>query len=280
MKKSLTHYKSDFLDYLGDVKKSSNLTLKTYDIALRQMLDHADIESDNDHTTIYLMPFRKMISKQNKKTISKKLSAIRSFVSYLKEVKHLDIILRDDESIKTVTSLPKPIEHRHIEQALKLASADEKLLVIMLYSLGLRISELAGLELKNIKSQWIRVTGKGEKMRDIPLSVSLKKEMDYYCTLYTPKTFFFEKDEVKLSEDSLRYKLRKIFKRISLNVTPHQLRHSYATALLNGGARIEDVSELLGHESLATTQIYTQLASDLKMASYNSAHPLQQRQED
>ena len=85
---------------------------------------------------------------------------------------------------------------------------------------------------------------------------------------------------MKLSEDSLRYKLSKIFKRIGLKVTPHQLRHSFATGLLNEGARIEDVSELLGHESIATTQIYTQLASHLKMKSYNSAHPLQENKED
>jgi integrase/recombinase XerC len=112
------------------------------------------------------------------------------------------------------------------------------------------------------------------------LSQALKKEMDHYCTLKHPKKFFFEKNGVKLSEDSLRYKLNKTFKRIGLKVTPHQLRHSFATSLLNGGARIEDVSELLGHESLATTQIYTQLASDLKMQSYNSAHPLGTIKED
>lgn len=270
----------DFLDYLHDVRKSSDLTVKTYDIALVQMLSLADLEIDTDHTILFLMPFRKAISHQNKKTISKKLSAVRSFVSYLKEVKLEKIILKDDESIKTPISLPKAIEHKHIQAAIKVATADEKLLLIMLYSLGLRISELSSLEVCEIKKRWIRVTGKGGKMRDIPLPVHLEKEMSCFCTQNQPKKFFFEKNGVKLSEDSLRYKLTKIFKRIGLKVTPHQLRHSFATGLLNGGARIEDVSELLGHESLATTQIYTKLASDLKMSSYNSAHPLQQKQED
>lgn len=276
VKKSFLLYKRDFLDYLKDIKKSSELTLRTYDIALTQMLAHIDIEVDNEKLILPLMPFRQHISKQNRKTIAKKLSAIRSFSDYLKNIKKIEIILRDDESIKTKRSLPKPIEHHHIMQALEQASAEEKLIIVMLYTLGLRISELAGLELKNIKKQWLRVTGKGQKMRDVPLSAALKKEMEHYCTQNHPKKFFFEKKGVKLSEDSLRYKLNKTFKRIGLKVTPHQLRHSFATALLNGGARIEDVSELLGHESIATTQVYTKLATDLKMKSYKSAHPLGQ----
>ena len=277
VKKSFHLYKIEFLDYLKDVKKSSELTLKTYDIALTQMLDHIDIEIDKERFILPLMPFRQHISKQNRKTIAKKLSAIRSFTNYLQDIKKLEIVLRDDESIKTKTSLPKPIEHHHIMQALKQANSEEKLIIVMLYSLGLRISELAGLELVNIKQQWLRVTGKGQKMRDVPLSATLKKDMEHYCTQNHPKKFFFEKKGVKLSEDSLRYKLNKTFKRIGLKVTPHQLRHSFATALLNEGARIEDVSELLGHESIATTQIYTQLATDLKMKSYKSAHPLGQQ---
>ena len=274
VKKSFNLYKIAFLDYLADVKKSSQLTLKTYDIAISQMLTHVTITQEDETYIIELMPFRQHIATQNRKTISKKLSAIRSFVHYLTEVKKIKITLRDDESIKTQTNLPKPIEHHHIIQALKEANSEEKLLVVMLYSLGLRISELANLELVNIKKQWLRVTGKGGKMRDVPLNSGLQKEMQCYCTQYHPKKFFFEKNGVKLSEDSLRYKLNKTFKRIGLKVTPHQLRHSFATALLNEGARIEDVSELLGHESIATTQIYTQLASDLKMKSYKKAHPL------
>lgn len=280
MQKLFAHYKISFLDYLKDVKKCSDLTLQTYDIALKQMLALTQIELKEERYIIPLMPFRHHVAKQNKKTITKKLSAIRSFVHYLQDIKKLTITLRDDESIKVTRTLPKPIEHRYILQALNQANRDERLLIVMLYTLGLRISEVTSLELSNIKIQWLRVRGKGDKMRDVPLSAGLKKEMDAYCTRNTSKKFFFEKKGVKLSEDSLRYKLNKTFKRIGLKVTPHQLRHSFATALLNEGARIEDVSELLGHESLATTQIYTKLASDLKMQSYNAAHPLGTLKED
>jgi len=274
MKKSFNLYKNDFLNHLKDIKKSSKLTLKTYDIALTQMLESVSIEEESGSYILPLMPLRQIISGQNRKTIAKKLSAIRSFSHYLQEIKKIKIVLRDDESVKTTTSLPKPIEHHHIMEAISKADIQERIIIVMLYSLGLRISELASLELENIKKQWLRVTGKGDKMRDIPLNSGLKNEMEHYCTQYQPKKFFFEKKGVKLSEDSLRYKLNKTFNRIGLKVTPHQLRHSFATALLNEGARIEDVSELLGHESIATTQIYTKLASDLKMKSYKNAHPL------
>ncbi len=280
MNKSLTHYKEAFLEYLASIQKSSDLTVKTYEIALRQMLEHALIEEESDQILIFLMPFRQNIARQNKKTITKKLSAIRSFVHYLNDKTPLQVTLKDDASVKVHTALPKPIEHRHIIEALKEANEDEKLLVVMLYSLGLRISELASIKLEDIKPRWLRVTGKGGKMRDIPLSEILQKEIEQFCAKKNPKTYFFEKNGVRLSEDSLRYKLTKIFKRIGMKVTPHQLRHSFATSLLNNGARIEDVSELLGHESIATTQIYTKLASTIKMQNYNKAHPLSGAKED
>ena len=77
-----------------------------------------------------------------------------------------------------------------------------------------------------------------------------------------------------MNSAQLRYRLTKLFKNSGLKVTPHQLRHSFATHLLNHGARISDVSELLGHETMATTQIYTKLGSVKKMQEYMKAHPL------
>ncbi len=92
--------------------------------------------------------------------------------------------------------------------------------------------------------------------------------------------FLFEANGVKLSENSLRYSIMKVFKEVGLHVTPHQLRHAYATQLLNNNARIADVSELLGHSSMATTQIYTKLGNALKMDHYLKSHPLCHKTED
>jgi len=146
--------------------------------------------------------------------------------------------------------------------------------VTMLYTLGLRISELAGLKMSDIGQEWIRVVGKGNKQRDLPLLGTTAKLLNKYVEENHPKQYLFEENSRKLSENSLRYTITKVFKRVALKVTPHQLRHSYATVLLNNNARIADVSELLGHSSMATTQIYTKLGSALKMQNYNKAHPL------
>ena len=97
-----------------------------------------------------------------------------------------------------------------------------------------------------------------------------------YLEVKHPKIYLFEKGNAPMNAAQLRYILSKLFKTQGLKVTPHQLRHSFATHLLNHGARIADVSELLGHETMATTQVYTKLGSVKKMQEYMKAHPLAQ----
>jgi len=224
-----------------------------------------------------LMPYRLEIKDLNPKTISKKLSAIRSFVEYLNSDKLL-VVLTSDESIKVSKTLPKPISHKHIVEALEFADEKESLVVVLLYTLGLRISELRLLKVEDISADWVRVVGKGSKQRDIPLLKSTKILIDNYIEHTSLQNsnmiYLFENNDKPLSQNSLRYIITKVFKRISLKVTPHQLRHSFATELLNQNAPIADVSELLGHASMATTQIYTKLGSALKLKNYNKAHPL------
>ena len=118
------------------------------------------------------------------------------------------------------------------------------------------------------------MTGKGNKTRQLPLLPSIQKMLLRYLELRTPRNYLFEKSGSALNIAQLRYKVTKLFKAQGIKATPHQLRHSFATHLLNNGARISDVSELLGHSSMATTQIYTKLASSKKMEEYTKAHPL------
>jgi len=273
LKKSLNKHKILFLEYLEEIRGYSDLTIKSYDESITEALRHIDISYAENRFLFNLMPYRIYISELNAKTISKKLSAIRSFCSYLNE-NDIAVTLKADESVKIAKTLPKPISHKHIMEAISKADLQEKLVVVMLYTLGLRISELVSLELEDIDSQWIRVLGKGNKQRDIPLINSTKMLIDEYLRNFNANKFLFEKNGEKLSENSLRYMVNKVFKNVSLKVTPHQLRHSYATSLLNSGAPIVDVSELLGHSSMATTQIYTKLGSALKQENYNKAHPL------
>ena len=274
LNKSVHKHIKAFLLSLEEHRGYSDLTIKTYADALYEAFQFIEImEEENDEIVFNLMPYRIHIAELNAKTISKKLSAIRSFTEFVTE-QGLHVTLQADESIKTAKTLPKPVSHEHIVEALEQCDLQEKLLVVMLYTLGLRISELTSLVLRDIDAEWIRVIGKGNKQRDIPLLQTTKALIDEYLSVFTPKRFLFEKNGERLSENTLRYVITKIFKRVALKVTPHQLRHSYASSLLNAGAPIVDVSELLGHSSMATTQIYTKLGSALKQQNYNKAHPL------
>ena len=273
MSNSIDKHKKAFLLSLQEYRGYSDLTIKTYDESLKEALQYIEIAEEKEQIIFNLMPYRIHIAGLNAKTISKKLSAIRSFCNFLNE-QNMNVVLLADESIKVAKTLPKPVSHEHILEALQQCSLEEKLLVMMLYTLGLRISEISSLERKNISSEWIRVIGKGNKQRDIPLLKITKDLIDEYLSTFMVKKFLFEKKGERLSENSLRYMITKIFRRVALKVTPHQLRHSYASSLLNAGAPIADVSELLGHSSMATTQIYTKLGSALKQQNYNKAHPL------
>jgi len=273
LKKYLTKQKVAYLESLEKLRGYSDLTIKSYDETINEALQSVEIVEEDGKTLINLMPYRLKIAKLNPKTISKKLSAIRGFVEFLNQ-DGLRYVLKADESVKVAKTLPKPITHEHIVEALALCNEEEKLLITLLYTLGLRISELHSLKISDISSEWVRVLGKGNKQRDIPLLKTTREILDEYFKINGSKKFLFEKNGEKLSENSLRYIVTKVFKRVGMKVTPHQLRHSYATSLLNSGAPIVDVSELLGHASMATTQIYTKLGSALKQENYNKAHPL------
>jgi len=273
MKHSLESHRKHFLDYLEQFRGYSDLTLKSYDETLREAFGHIEIEDHRDHTVINLMPYRVHIAHLRPTTVSKKVSALRSFTDYMND--HGEkVSLKADESIKVPASLPKPVSDQHIQDALGSAEFSEKVVVILLYTLGLRISELAHLRLDAITEGWVRVTGKGQKSRDVPLLPSTYALIERFREEMRPKQYLFESKGACLSENSLRYLVTKCFKRVGLKVTPHQLRHSYATALLNNSARIADVSELLGHSSMSTTQIYTKLGSSVKMQHYLKAHPM------
>ena len=274
MKEKLLSYAEGFLDYLFDVRGYSEHSITTYEIALRQMMEVSHFYEEEGFKVLDITPFRFTIVKNSKKTIVKKLSAVRSFVKYLEDQCHLPMKLIGEESIKVPQSLPKPIDETYITEVLAQANLEEKLLISMLYGLGLRISELAQLKLDDIKGQWIQILGKGNKVRELPLLNELQNLITVYVKEKHPKKYLFEKGNAPMNVAQLRYIITKLFKAAGIKATPHQLRHSFATHLLNNGARIADVSELLGHETMATTQVYTKLGSVKKMQEYMNAHPL------
>ncbi len=263
---------NNFLSYCN-IKGYSKETIRTYEINLKEAFNYISIEEEDKKLTFELMPYRLHIQNLSKKTLYKKLSVIKSFVNYLRE-EGLDIRVLNDEYVKIDKTLPKPIDDEYIKEAIVEAKLDDRVLIELLYSLGLRISELENLKVDSIKNSWVIVKGKGGKIRQLPLIKSVENLLEEYIREFSPKEYLFEKDGKKLSQNQLRYKLSKIFKGLGLKVTPHQLRHSFATELLQNGASIVDVSKLLGHQSLDSTQIYTKLASNFKEENYKKAHPL------
>ncbi|MBD3841699.1 MAG: tyrosine-type recombinase/integrase [Campylobacterales bacterium] len=273
MKEQFYKYLDQFLIYLTKVKNYSKLTTKTYELPIRQAIELCEIYEENSVVVFDLKKYRVKIAFQKNKTINKKISSIRSFVNYLHD-QNIPIKLLTSNSVKSAQTLPKPIETDKIFESLNHAQLEEKLIVAMVYSLGVRISELASIKLENIQSNFIIVKGKGNKERQLPLNDLLKQLLEIYLKTYEPGHYLFEKENKPYSSRQLQYKIQKSFEAIGLKVTPHQLRHSFATDLLNNGARINDISLLLGHSSLKATGIYTKLNTNIKLKQYNNSHPL------
>ena len=267
MKNFLKTESKKFLNYVKKTK--SKETFRTYETVLKEALEHIELEDGY----IDITPYRLKIATQSKKTIAKKISAIRSFLEFLESEGYKFKII-GDEHIKVPKTLPKPVNIEHIKEALKIANLEEFSAIMVIFSLGLRISEARNIKLEDIKGEWISIKGKGNKTRMVPIHPKLKDILKKYIETYKPKKYLFEKNGMQISDNQLRYIIQKPFKKIGLHITPHQLRHSFATYMLEKGARITDVSELLGHEFISTTQIYTKLSDSLKLKNYLKAHPL------
>ncbi len=262
----------EFLDYLKDNRGYPDVTIKTYKIVLEQLRGKYKI--DNATGKFDIREFRVEIVELNKKTIVKKLSAIRSFIEFLYDQKDIEFQIVGDDTIKVPQRLPKPIENRYIEEVLSSSSLLEKTIVYMLYGLGIRISELASIKLIDIKSEWILINGKGAKQRELPLLPILSSIINQYRAFANPNIYLLEKKDKPLNTNQIRYIVNKVFKANGIKVSPHQLRHSFATDLLNEGARVSDISKLLGHSTMASTQLYTKLANSTKLNEYLNSHPL------
>ena len=230
-------------------------------------------------------------------TQARKLSALRQFYGFL-----YGEGFRTDDPTQTIEApqarrpLPKILSGRDLEAMLTAAAQDQTpeglrltLIVEMLYGGGLRVSELAGLTLAAVrtKESFIRVTGKGDKERLSPLSPAARTALDAYLAVrdeFVPKTdknnryLFVSRGE---GGYLTRRRFHQLLKALALKagidpakVSPHVLRHAFATHLVEGGADLRSVQTLLGHADIATTQIYTHVARDHLSRVVASAHPL------
>ena len=207
-------------------------------------------------------------------TISRRISALRTFYNYLLEKGFVKSnIFLNVKNPKLEKKLPNYLNYTEIEELL--ASIDtsssegleRRLLVEMFYSTGCRVGEMVNIKISDIdfSSKTIKVMGKGSKERIVYYGDYASKYLEDYLKNKDRKEYLFtNKRGEKLTIEEVEYIVRDIMKHISIktHVTPHTLRHTFATHLLNNGADIRTVQELLGHANLSTTGIYTHVSSD------------------
>lgn len=292
----------EFVSYLENEKGYSENTISNY---LHDINDFsAFIKSEKMARDILSISFKhpeyyiSYMSKQNLKSTSirRHISSLSSFYSFLvKNEIGRDNYFKDLDLPKIPKHLPKRINDNEIVMLFDACDLDNKLgyrnfcILGCLYGCGLRVSELCNMEIKDIdfSERMIRVrSGKGSKDRDVIMYDGLGDMLKHYISVYRPEILYNSKDtenrHVFLNKNGTtlsRVGVRKILEKLvkdageTFHISPHMLRHSFATALLNNGMDLRTVQELLGHESLSTTQIYTHVSIEKLKEDYTKAHP-------
>ncbi len=245
--------------------------------------------------------FLAQLSEQNysKTTSARKLATLRSFYKFLVRRGHVETSpVSAIRTPKQDKRLPRCLEPEQIANLLNcpdtntMLGARDRAILETLYSSGLRVSELVALNLSDVDflGEVIHLRGKGKKERVSPIGSSALQCIQRYLTFrdtdsrkdsFDPEALFVNKHGQRLSTRSVRRKLDKYLKQAGLDprISPHTLRHSFATHMLNNGADLRVVQELLGHRSLSTTQIYTHLTSNKMKKIYENSHPRAQQED-
>ncbi len=307
MSPSLKNQIRSFIDSLHSEKGYAANTCRAYSHNLNEFVSFvsetffsnenqkgADLLKADQIDNLMIRGYLGFLYKKNKKvTIARKLSAVRSFFRFL--VKHgvildnpLDLILTPKQNKAIPVYLPVDDIFRLLDSIKTdtLAGMRNRAIFETLYSSGIRVSELEGLNVfdVDVKKCLIRVVGKGNKERIVPIGTKaiaaikayrkrLQKEAGIGEDNNTP--LFLNKDQGRLTSRSIARILDKTARECGLliPVSPHALRHTFATHMLDAGADLRVVQELLGHKSLSTTQKYTHVSIDRLMETYDKAHP-------
>ena len=299
---------TQFLDHLRYERNVSAHTLRNYASDLEQFLDHiapADAKSGKrtepdirqiDHITIREWLSTLHTDKKKKTSIARKLAALRTFFQFL--LRESLVELNPAKLVATPRKEKKLPVHLSIEDAIRFIETPntetdfgkrDRAILELLYATGVRVSELVQLDLRDIdfKNKLLRVTGKRRKERIVPFGDPAAKSLKEY--LAVRESFLLNAPATKrdsrpliLNYQGTRMTTRSVGRLVEKyirlcagihDISPHALRHSFATHLLDSGADLRDIQELLGHARLSTTQIYTHVSMEKLIEVYDKAHP-------
>jgi integrase/recombinase XerC len=282
-----------FLEHISTEKRYSQNTIVSYKKDLETFLSFCmDTEGVTELLQINKKVIRNFMVYLNenglaKRSINRKLSSLRSFYSFLMKIDEIKVSpLETIDSLKFYPKKQIPISVEEMK-ALELRMEDAEdvlsnLIIEVLYQTGIRRAELCTLEYRNVDfgKNEIRVLGKGNKMRQIPISDNLKTKLENYLTIREPNEsaenlFFVNKKGKKLTEKFVYLTVTSYLSLVSSKEkkSPHILRHSFATHILDNGAEISKIQKILGHVSLASTQVYTNANIEQLKKVFNNAHP-------
>lgn len=293
-------YIDEFLEYLEYQKNYSKHTIKNYKDDLIIFENYLDIKKINDLNKVTYEDMRNYLKYLNElkyktKSIARILSSLRGLFKYLSINNIIDtnpMVLIATPKIEK--KLPKYLEYNEVEKLLNAPNLKtdigvrDYVILEILYSTGIRVSELVNIKLKDIdiKNKEIRILGKGNKERIVLFGRVLKDKLELYLNSTYNKLNINNSPYLLVNMHGNKINDREIrtivdnnmaIAGISKKISPHTLRHTFATHMLNGGADIKTVSELLGHESISTTTIYTHLSNEQLKKVYLSAHPRAKR---
>lgn len=282
-------YVEDYLLFLKTEKKLGDNTINSYMLDLEDFFKtfNGSIESC---TKKDILTYISSINGLEVSTVNRHISSLKSFFNYLVDESIIKVSpMEEVSSLKKTKKLPKYLSISEVNKLLNIPLNSEfdyrnKAMLELMYATGLRVSELVSIEYSNIdfENSIIRINGKGKKERIIPLgevaSYYLKVYLnDYRSKLLKRNTYnqvFLNNHGKPITRQGFNYILENIreLTGITKEITPHVLRHSFATHLLEGGADIRSIQEMLGHENISTTNIYTEVVNDVLRSNYEMYH--------
>jgi len=287
---------NSFLNYLDLEKKYSRHTLlaykndlKSFELFCFKEYDRQEISSAN-YSLIRSWIVSLVNSNISNRSINRKISSLKTFYKFLLKTNQVDANpLAKHQALKVSQKVQVPFSEKEIfevldseDEEMNFETTRNKLMVELLYSTGMRRSELINLKISDLdlSNGVVKVLGKRNKERYLPLLESVRKSVNNYIpmrqAIESKEPFIFLTLKGKKTYDTLVYRtINNYFSKVSSKVkkSPHMIRHSFATHMLNEGADLNAIKELLGHSSLASTQIYTHSSLGKLKEVYNRAHP-------